>query len=126
MAFAADWRAEVGGQQREHLRDNHRVRNGKQAERADILKMSCHHLCYSGVGTCFYFSNLAHLNGCVHEMIATYPERIPTFLLAQEIQAPLRRLVLRSLHVQRVENTTRLQAAIRRAQSQVAKDTAKN
>jgi len=33
---------------------------------------------------------------------------------------------LRSLHVQRVENTTRLQAAIRRAQSQVAKDTAKN
>jgi hypothetical protein len=47
-------------------------------------------------------------------MICTYPERVPTFVLAREIQAPLRRLALRRQHLQRVENTSILQAAIRR------------
>ena len=48
-------------------------------------------------------------------MISTYPALVPTFVLAQEIQAPLRRLALRRQHLQRVENTAVLQAAIRRA-----------
>ena len=47
-------------------------------------------------------------------MICTYPERVPTFVLAREIQAPLRRFALRRQHLQRVENTSILQAAIRR------------
>lgn len=49
-----------------------------------------------------------------YQMICTYPERVPTFVLAREIQAPLRRLALRRQHLQRVENTSILQAAIRR------------
>jgi uncharacterized protein YqeY len=49
-------------------------------------------------------------------MITTYPNRVPTFVLAQEIQAPLRRLALRRQHVERVERVQTIQAAVRRAQ----------
>jgi len=41
---------------------------------------------------------------------------VPTFVLAQEIQAPLRRLALRRQHVERVERVQTIQAAVRRAQ----------
>jgi hypothetical protein len=49
-------------------------------------------------------------------MITTYPDRVPTFVLAREIQAPLRRLAIRRFFLERVENTAVLQAAIRRFQ----------
>lgn len=48
-------------------------------------------------------------------MITTYPARVPSFIVAIEIQAPLRRFAIRRHHVQQVENTAVLQAAIRRA-----------
>lgn len=51
-------------------------------------------------------------------MIATYPDRVPVFVLALDIQGPLRRLVLRRQHVERVSNTAVLQAVIRRSQLQ--------
>jgi hypothetical protein len=57
-------------------------------------------------------------------MITTYPNRVPTFVLAQEIQAPLRRLALRRQHVERVERVVLIQAAVRRAQWQRTKDQA--
>ena len=46
-------------------------------------------------------------------MITTF-DRVPTFVLASEIQAPLRRFAQRRQHLLRVENTSLLQAAIRR------------
>ena len=49
-------------------------------------------------------------------MIATYPDRVPVFVLALDIQGPLRRLALRRQHVERVSNTAFLQAVIRRSQ----------
>ena len=51
-------------------------------------------------------------------MIATYPDRVPVFVLALDIQGPLRRLALRRQHVERVSNTAFLQAVIRRYQLQ--------
>ena len=57
-------------------------------------------------------------------MITTYPNRVPTFVLAQEIQAPLRRLALRRQHVERVERVVLIQAAVRRAQWQRTQDQA--
>ena len=57
-------------------------------------------------------------------MITTYPNRVPTFVLAQEIQSPLRRLALRRQHVERVERVVLIQAAVRRAQWQRTKDQA--
>ena len=54
-------------------------------------------------------------------MIATYPDRVPHFVLALDIQGPLRRLALRRQHVERVYNTAFLQAVIRRSQQQNGK-----